>query len=62
MDLNNFALTPAWYIDKKAEENPYEGTSIEDVVEEARRKRRERDKKMTEAEDELIRLVRDLGL
>lgn len=42
--------------------SPYEGMKLEDIVKEARKERQERDKKMTEIEDELLRLVRNLGM
>ena len=62
-DPDNYTLTPSWYIDKKpAEKSPYEGMKLEDIIKEARKERRERDKKMTEIEDELLRLVGDLKI
>ena len=50
--------------DKLAEagKSPYEGMKLEDIIKEARKERRERDKKMTEIEDELLRLVGDLKI
>ena len=62
-DPDNYTLTPSWYIDQKpAEKSPYEGMKLEDIIKEARKERQERDKKMTEIEDELLRLVKDLGI
>lgn len=62
-DPNNYTLVPSWYVDKKPEEtSPYAHMSIEDLIETARSKRRENDRKMTEIEDELLRLVGDLGM
>jgi type I restriction enzyme M protein len=62
-DPDNYTLTPSWYIDKKpAEKSPYEGMKLEDIIKEARKERQERDKKMTEIEDELLRLVGDLKI
>lgn len=59
-DSDNFTLIPSWYIKKPTEKNPYEGVSIEEVIMEARKKRQECDKKMTEIEDELLKVVKDL--
>jgi type I restriction enzyme M protein len=62
-DPDNYTLVPSWYIDQKpAEKSPYEGMALEDIIKEARKERRERDKKMTEIEDELLRLVGDLRI
>lgn len=62
-DADNYTLTPSWYIDKKpAEKSPYEGMKLEDIIADARRKRKESDKKMTEIEDQLLKLVKEIGL
>jgi hypothetical protein len=62
-DPDNYTLTPSWYIDKKpAEKSPYAHMSIEEIIEEARRKRRECDRKMTEIEDRLLAIVKETGI
>ena len=62
-DPDNYTLTPSWYVDQKhAEKSPYEGMKLEDVIADARRKREESNKKMTEIEDQLLKLVKETGL
>ena len=62
LDPDNYTLTPSWYVDQKpAEKSPYEGMKLEDVIADARRERKERDKKLTEIEDELLKLVKEIG-
>ena len=62
-DPDNYTLTPSWYVDQKpAEKSPYEGMKLEDVIADARREREENDKKMTEIEDQLLKLVKEIGL
>ena len=61
--MDNYNLTPSWYIEQRpADPSPYEGVPIEEAIMEARKERRERDEKMTEIEDELLRLVRETGI
>lgn len=62
-DPHNYTLTPSWYVDQKPkEESPYEDMKLEDVIADARKKREESNKKMTEIEDQLLKLVKEIGI
>ena len=62
-DPDNYTLTPSRYIEQRPKEkSPYEGMKLEDVIADARRKREESNKKMTEIEDRLLKLIKETGL
>lgn len=62
-DPDNYTLTPSWYVEQRPKEkSPYEDMKLEDIIADARRRRKEADKKMTEIEDRLLKLIKETGL